>query len=285
VIADAASRTAGALAAVTAVASAHGVACHPEVLHDGVNVVVDLVTVPVVARVATLTPLLRPDIVTPFARDVALAGALAGAGAPVVAPTDVLPPGPHRHEGTVLSFWTRLDVLPERPDPARAAACFRDLQEALAGQPVTGRPLDTPLGDLDVFLRKAGEWGVDEAQRAAVAERLDSLVPRLIGEPRRLHGDAHPGNLLATRQGWRWVDLEDSCTGPLEWDLACLRATSRLDGRAALDALPRPPSDAELAPWLELRRLHAAAWATAYGVGHSEYAPVARDRLAAALAD
>jgi aminoglycoside phosphotransferase (APT) family kinase protein len=281
---DAARRTDMAVAAARAVAAAHGLLVDaPTVLNDGVNVVVDLGSVPVVARVATLTPLLRPDIEIPFARDVALAAALAAAGAPVVPPSDLLPPGPHRHEGRVLTFWTRVDELPERPTPRRAAASFHELQEALAGQPVTGAPLDTPLGDLDTFVRQAGMWGVDEGARAALAARVEQLRPLLDGDAVQLHGDAHPGNLLATRQGWRWVDLEDSCSGPVAWDLACLRATSRLDGRAALDALPGAPSDDALRPWLELRRLHAAAWAVVYAVGHPEHTAAARARLSAVL--
>jgi hypothetical protein len=33
-----------------------------------------------------------------------------------------------------------------------------------------------------------------------------------------------------------------------------------LDGRAAVDALPEPMTDEELAPFVWLRRLHAGAW-------------------------
>ena len=72
------------------------------------------------------------------------------------------------------------------------------------------------------------------------------------------------------------------CAGPRAWDLACLRSTSRLDGRAALDALPDAPTDAELAPWLELRRLHAAAWTLVAAAGHPELRLAATERLAAA---
>lgn len=79
----------------------------------------------------------------------------------------------------------------------------------------------------------------------------------------------HPGNLLATPDGRRWTDLEDTCAGPRDWDLACLRSTSRLDGRAALDTIGGP-SDAELAPWLELRRLHTAAWTAVAAAGRPE---------------
>ncbi len=275
-------RSRRAAAAATAVAAAHGVrAGEPRVLHDGVNVVVQLAPAPLVARVATLTPLLRPDPARPFGREVAVAGALAAAGAAVVPPSDLLPPGPHGHDGLVLTFWRHVVVRPQAPAPGDVAPALVELHEVLADLPVTGSPLDTPLDDLAVFARRAGNWGVSPAVRARAAERLDRLRPRLAGTPVRvLHGDAHPGNLLATPDGWLWTDLEDTCAGPVEWDLACLRSTSRLDGRAALDAIGGP-TDAELEPWLELRRLHGAAWSTVVAAGH----PARRAQAAAVLAD
>ena len=39
---------------------------------------------------------------------------------------------------------------------------------------------------------------------------------------RTLHGEPHDGNLIATDNGRRWIDLEAVCLGPLEWDLAFL---------------------------------------------------------------
>ncbi len=254
--------TGRAVAAAVAVAAAHGLTTRePRVLHDGVNVVVALDPAPVVARVATLTPLLRPDPQRPSGREVAVAGALAAAGAAVVPPSDLLPPGPHRHDGLTLTFWTRAEVLPRPPSPAEAGAALAALHEVLAGLPVDGPALDTPLDDLEVFGERAGDWGVGADVRARVAGEVERLRPRLGGRLQVLHGDAHPGNLLATPGGLVWTDLEDSCAGPPEWDLACLRLTSRLDGRAALDAVGGP-SDADLAPWLALRRLHQQAWTT-----------------------
>jgi hypothetical protein len=280
-----AARIRTAVTAARAVAAAHGLQTDPVVLQDGINVVLHLSPAPVVARVATLTRLLRSDGLTPFGREVSLAGALAGAGAPVVPPSDLLPPGPHRHGDTVLSFWTRVPLLPERPGPAATAAAFAELRGHLAQQPATGEPLDTPLGDLEAFLTHAGRWDVAAVDLERLAGRLERLRPQLDGEVRRLHGDAHPGNLLATPEGWRWTDLEDTCSGPLGWDLACLRTTGRLDGRAVLDALPGAPTDAELTPWVQLRRLHAAAWSVVHATAHPDASGAARERLAAALRD
>jgi Phosphotransferase enzyme family len=277
-------RVATAMTAARAVAAAHGLrGIEPHLVHDGVNVVLHLTPAPVIARVATLTRLVRPDGLTPFTREVSLAATLAAAGAPVVPPSDLLPPGPHRHEGTVLSFWTHVTVLPEAPGPAEVAAAFTELHGHLAERPVVGTPLDTPLGDLQTFLARASAWGIPESDLTALEARLADLRPALAGPARRLHGDTHPGNLLATPAGWRWTDLEDTCSGPLAWDLACLRSTGRLDGRAALDALPDAPSDADLAPWLELRRLHGAAWRVVHATAHPEAADAARTHLAAVL--
>jgi Phosphotransferase enzyme family len=273
-------RAARALLAARAVAAEHGIRpTEPRVLRDGVNVVVHLAPAPVVARVATLTPLLRTSPLRSFARDVAVAGALAAAGAPVVPPSDLLPPGPHRYAGLELSFWQLVEVLPVAPSPGETAAALVELHRHLAALPVDGAPLDTPLDDLARFVSLGRSWGAAPAQLDHLRDRLAEVRPRLVGEVVRLHGDAHPGNLLATPDGWRWTDFEDTCAGPRAWDLACLRSTSRLDGRAALDAIGGP-SDAELAPWLELRRLHVAAWTLVVATGHRR--PVAGERLTAA---
>jgi hypothetical protein len=279
-------RVTPARTAALAVAGAHGLAVgDAAVLHDGVNVVVHLRPAPVVARVATLTPLLRPAVGRHFGREVALAGALAAAGAPVVPPSDLLPPGPHQHGGLTLSFWRYTEVLPEAPTPTQAGAALGDLQAALADvEPGwDGDPLDTPLDDLAVFLDRGAELGADPALVERVGKLTRCLRPRLVGEAGYLHGDAHPGNLLCTRQGWRWADLEDTSRGPRGWDLACLRATSRLDGRAAVAAVPHPMSDEELAPFVLLRRLHGAAWWFVHAVRVPADLPEARNRLAAAV--
>jgi thiamine kinase-like enzyme len=57
----------------------------------------------------------------------------------------------------------------------------------------------------------------------AAADRLRPLweAPRQDAQP--LQGDAHPGNLIATRDGGLvWIDFEDNCLGPVEWDLATI---------------------------------------------------------------
>ena len=280
-------RVVRAVTAAATVARAHRLeVTDPVVLSDGVNLVVHPRPAPVVARVATLTPLLRPDVARQPRRDLALAGALAAAGAPVLTPSDLLPPGPHEHDGLTLSFWRFVPVLPERPTPEIAGRTLAELLAVLAEVDPgwNGDPLDTPLHDLAVFAGRGVELGAPAGLVAATGELLERLRPRLDGGPvQPLHGDTHPGNLLRTPAGWVWADLEDTCRGPVGWDLACLRRTSRLDGRAALDAMPGAPTDEELAPYSWLRVLHAAAWWFVHAVRVTADLPAAREQLAAAV--
>jgi aminoglycoside phosphotransferase (APT) family kinase protein len=275
-----------AVGAAVAVARTHGLTVRdPVVLSDGVNVVVHLRPAPVVARVATLTPLLRPDAARQPRRDLALATALAAAGAPVLSPSDLLPPGPHEHDGRTLSFWRFVEVLPDRPTPAVAGTTLADLLAVLAGVDPgwDGDPLDTPLDDLAVFGARGAALGAPGDLVARTGELLDQLRPRLAGPAQPLHGDAHPGNVLRTPDGWVWADLEDTCRGPVGWDLACLLRTTRLDGRAALDAVPGRPPDEEIAPFSWLRALHAAAWWFVHAVRVPADLPAAGARLRAAV--
>jgi hypothetical protein len=285
----AAERVRAAVAAARAVATEHGLRVEEvRLVHDGVNVVLHLAPAPVAVRVATLTPLLR-DGARSFAREVELAGALAKAGAAVIPPSDLVPPGPHTAGGLALSFWRYVEVLPERPTPELAGRTLADLHAVLAdvAPPWEGAPLDTPLDDLALFAERGAGLAADPVLVERLAGLTQALRPRLEeavdGAPHAVHGDAHPGNLIATRDGWRWADLEDTCRAPWAWDLAVLRSTRQLDGRAALAAMPHPPTDDELAPFVWLRRLHGAAWWFVHAVRVPEDLPTAHQRLLEAV--
>lgn len=252
-----------AVTAAIAVASGYGVRCaDPVVLHDGSNVLVHLRPAPVVARVANLVAAIRPGVAAWFARDIALASYLAEQGAPVVPPCTEPPAGPHHHDGLVLAFCSYVPHDPAyTPAAAEVGRMLGELHEALRDYPGE-LPEDGPIGDvgrvLDLLEREGMLAGAELAGLRAEAARLAEAVRAL---PRQaLHGDAHPGNLLATPDGLVWNDFEDTWRGPLAWDLACLANTKRLDGRAALAYYPDPPPEPEIEVCLELRRLFGVGW-------------------------
>ena len=62
-----------------------------------------------------------------------------------------------------------------------------------------------------------------DADREFLGNTLRSLR-RVIGErggaEQLLHGEPHPGNVLTTKNGLLFIDLETCCRGPVEFDLA-----------------------------------------------------------------
>jgi hypothetical protein len=251
-----------AVRAAVEVAAAHGVRCvEPVVLWNGSNVLVHLTPTPVVARVATLTGLVRSDVDATFAKDVAVACWLAGRGAPVVPPSREVPAGPHRSsDGRTITFWT---YVPHDRDhiwrPNKVGPLLADLHAALRTYPGS-LPRTPPIevaAVIDVLRRLDALGPLTEAEIPDLLADTARVIDEFAGTPVPLHGDAHPGNLLHTCSGPVWTDFEDAWFGPVGWDLACLELTSRLDGRAAVAAYPGVRDSAR---FLAGRRLAGLVW-------------------------
>ena len=137
-----------------------------------------------------------------------------------------------------------------------------------------------PLGDIPVFLARP-QTSLTAAQAAAVAAAYARLTAELDPHPAQpLHGDAGAGNLMAAGDGWVWHDFEDTCSGPVAWDLAASTASPRLDGPRILAAYGDPVDAAKLAVCQQLRRLHLTVWYALY----AERLPGLRSRAAELLA-
>src|SRR5690606_16787731 len=66
---------------------------------------------------------------------------------------------------------------------------------------------------------------LDAAGRALLADTLSELRRAIVGRGVReqlLHGEPHPGNVLAASEGVLFIDLETCCRGPVEFDVAHL---------------------------------------------------------------
>ena len=84
---------------------------------------------------------------------------------------------------------------------------------------------------------------------------------------------------MATGAGWIWHDFEDTCSGPVAWDLAAATANQRLDGPRVLAAYGDPVDAAQLAVCQQLRRLHVTVWYALY----TERLPELRSRASELL--
>lgn len=247
-----------AVAAAVAVARDHGLHVdEPEVLNDQFSVQVHLAPAPVVAGVSTWTAAIRPDNATDLARKVAVTDHLESAGAPVVGSSRELPPGPHERDGLTMTFTRYAPPDGDRePTVADCLALLPDLHEALSTFPDALPLLGPPTVDIPIGLAALDRH--PDVLTAAQRDRLLAAEERLrpyLAEPGDtttvLHGDLHPGNLLATGGELRWIDFEDVCRGPVGWDLALLRWMEPGAG----DGLADPE---QLALASDLRAVHLA---------------------------
>jgi len=255
-------------AAVTVAARFGLAATEPAVLADGANIVVYLRPVPVVAKVAASTPEVRPRVQDWLQRELDVSAFLAAEGAPVVPPSPELPATPHDDDGHVMSFWPYLPpadpAFPLRPDEETIGSMLRDLHAVLRRYP-KALPELAPLQDIPAFLARP-QTRINETGKAALAAAYQRLTAELdpAAEQQALHGDAGAGNLMATDRGWLWHDFEDTCSGPVAWDLAASTSSQYQDGPRILAAYRDPVDPGQLAVCERLRWLHLTVWYSLY---------------------
>lgn len=274
---------AAAIRAAVTVAARLGVTCgEPVILADGANVIVHLSPSPVVAKVAATTPAVRADVAVWLQRELDVVLFLSGAGVPVIAPSPEVPPAAHRGDGHVMSFWTYLKPAgPKLPDEAVIGSMLRDLHTVLRSYPGT-MPVLSPLADIPAFLARPGA-AVSDADAVGIAgayTRLTRELAQTSSAEQVLRGDAGASNLMHADGGWVWHDFEDTCTGPVAWDLAASTASRRLDGNRVLAAYRDAVDPAQLHICEQLRLLNLTVWYALY----AERLPECRQRAAELVA-
>jgi aminoglycoside phosphotransferase (APT) family kinase protein len=188
------------------------------VLHDSNRLALRLLPCNVLARVAR-----SAHQVARF--EVELAQRLAETESPVAALEPRVEPRVYESDGFVVTLWTFHESMTH---PALSAADYADGLERLhAGM----RKLDVKTPH---FTDRVGEAQRLVASRDHTPELADAdreLLSNTLRSGRRaigdrdaaeqlLHGEPHPGNVLSTKNGPLFIDLETCCRGPVEFDLA-----------------------------------------------------------------
>jgi aminoglycoside phosphotransferase (APT) family kinase protein len=188
------------------------------VLHDSNKLTVRLLPCDVLARVAPVA-----HQVAQF--EVELAQRLAGSGCPVAALEPRVDPRVYERDGFVVTLWTYYEpAAPGEVSPAGYASALERLHAGL-------RKLDVPAPHFTDRVERAQQLVANRDRTPALGhadrELLDGTLRslrRVIGEHRGaeqlLHGEPHPGNVLATKNGLMFIDFETCCRGPVEFDLA-----------------------------------------------------------------
>ena len=205
----------------------HGIAAdQARVLHDATNVVVHLAPSPVVAKICRAS--VGDQGWRKLATELEIARHLIRAGAPVVGPSQELPPGPHVQGEFAMTFWRHQDHDPDALATSRGAGdALAQVHEALNSYP------ETFPSFLDRQVRRTAKilFGESASSPLAASDRdflcsqYLSITSEIHGRKlrcRTLHGDPHRGNVLVSKAGYLLIDFESVCTGPLEWDLSAL---------------------------------------------------------------
>ena len=209
-----------ATAAAKSAASALGLTADDAIVLNNSNLVaLRLLPCDVVARVAPMTYRASAEL------EVELARRLAEAGSPVVALDPRIEPRVYARDGFVMNLWTYYESLatPELSADVYAAALER-LHAGLRTLEVTTRHFTDRVADAQRLVASRDDTpalaGADrELLRHTLQSRSRAVRDRGAAE-QLLHGEPHPGNVLNTTTGPRFLDLETCCRGPVEFDLA-----------------------------------------------------------------
>lgn len=153
--------------------------------------------------------------------EVEVAQRLGETESPVAALEPRVEPRGYDRDGFEVTLWTHYEpVAPQVP----AAAYAHALEQLHAGM----RTIDLPtprfterVADPPRYLTSTTL--LDDADRELLSSTLRDLGRAVTdrGAPEQLlHGEPHPGNVLNTKDGPLFIDLETCCRGPVEFDLA-----------------------------------------------------------------
>ncbi|WP_112133505.1 phosphotransferase [Glycomyces dulcitolivorans] len=206
-----------AVATVKAIGASVGLEVEEAVvLHDSNKLSLRLLPCDSLARVAPLSHRIA-------AFEIDLAQRLGAAGCPVGELDPRVEPRVYGRGDFDVTLWTYYEpVGGEVPAPEYAAA----LERLHAGMRRVGAPVPHFTDRVEeaqrVIADREGSPGLAEADRELLGDVLRDLRASIAGRgaEQLLHGEPHPGNLLATKDGPRFIDFETCCRGPVEFDLA-----------------------------------------------------------------
>jgi hypothetical protein len=137
----------------------------------------------------------------------------------------------YTHDGFQVTFWTYYEPVTPHVSPVDYAKALERLHAGM-------RKFDVPSPRFTERIAEAEGLVADpdlspelgDADRVFLSSRLGSLR-RAIDDrgavEQLLHGEPHPSNVLSTKYGPLFIDLETCCRGPVEFDIAHVPETVR----------------------------------------------------------
>lgn len=157
--------------------------------------------------------------------EIDVATLLARTNSPVARLEPRVAPRVHERDGFTITFWTYYE--PQSGRELSPAAYADALSRLHAGM----RQIDVLTPHFTDRVREARQLVEDpirtpdlaDANRRLLLDTFTTAMRAINGRSagqQVLHGEPHPGNVLNTKNGPLFIDLETCCRGPVEFDLA-----------------------------------------------------------------
>jgi hypothetical protein len=187
------------------------------VLHDSNKLALLLLPCDVFARVASTG-------FEALEAELEIARRLAEIEAPVASLESRVEPRVYARHGFAVTLWTYHEQVSQEVPPADYAKALEQLHAGMA-------KVDTAVPHFSDRVAEAQELvaspnrtpGLEDSDRKLLSSTLRSqrrAISERSSAEQLLHGEPHPGNLLNTKSGPLFIDLETCCHGPVEFDLA-----------------------------------------------------------------
>lgn len=189
------------------------------VLHNSNRIALRLTPCDVLARVTPVSHQAGAEF------EVAVARHLAQADGPVAGLEPRVAPLVYARDGFAVTLWTYFEAGPSSDiTPANYAQALARLHAGL-------RQIDLRAPHFTDRVAEAQRLVADhdetpellDADRGLLSNALAVLSTEISGrgaDDQLLHGEPHQGNVLSTRNGLLFIDLETCCRGPVEFDIA-----------------------------------------------------------------
>jgi Phosphotransferase enzyme family len=213
------SEVARAMAAAESMASALGLTVHEAIaVHVSNRLALRLLPSESLARVASSGHEAAP-------LEVEVATRLARTNSPVAGLDPRVAPRVYERDGFTITFWTYYERQKRRElSPAAYADALSRLHAGMQQIDVsTPHFTDRVREALELVESPVLTPELADADRSLLLDTFLNAMRAIVGrggEEQVLHGEPHPGNVLNTRNGPLFIDLETCCRGPVEFDLA-----------------------------------------------------------------
>ena len=207
-----------ATAAARTIVSSLGLAVDDSILlHNSNKVSLRLMPCNIVARLA-------PAAEYPAQFEVDLARRLLLAECPVAALDPRVEPRVYQHDDFAATLWTYCQPAADvEISPIEYARALERLHAGMRTVHVQTPHFTDRVEEAQQLVASRDETpALADEDREVLAHALQTLRQLVSGRgnDQLLHGEPHPGNVLSSRNGPVFIDLETCCRGPVEFDIA-----------------------------------------------------------------